>query len=113
MSRKWSAPCSHIPDVLYCAVVGVSDPVWQQRIIAVVECIQGKNITLKALQDHCRNFIASYKIPRGLVVASFKLTENGKIDYRWAQQLATADAILQEVAVEPCLEAVHTSQEMP
>jgi acyl-CoA synthetase (AMP-forming)/AMP-acid ligase II len=76
---------------LYCAVVGVSDPVWQQRIVAVVECQPGKSITLESLQNHCRNFIAGYKIPRGLVLTPFRLTENGKIDYRWALQLASAD----------------------
>lgn len=75
-------------DIVYCAVVGVSDPVWQQRITAVVECKSGRSITLQELQAHCRIFIASYKIPRGLVVTTFKLTENGKIDYRWAQQIA-------------------------
>ncbi len=79
------------PDILYCAVVGVSDPVWQQRIVAVVECEQGKSITLEVLQAHCRNLIAGYKIPRGLVLTAFKLTENGKIDYRWAQQLAATE----------------------
>jgi acyl-CoA synthetase (AMP-forming)/AMP-acid ligase II len=75
-------------DVRYCAVVGISDPVWQQRIVAVVESERDKSLTLETLQAHCRNFIAGYKIPRGLVLTSFKLTENGKIDYRWAQQLA-------------------------
>jgi 3-oxocholest-4-en-26-oate---CoA ligase len=76
--------------VRYCAVVGVSDPVWQQRIVAVVECEQGSRIELETLQAHCRTLIAGYKIPRGLVLTSFALTENGKIDYRWAQQLAAA-----------------------
>ncbi len=85
------------PDVLYCAVVGVSDPIWQQRIVAVVECKQGRSLTLDALQDHCRHFVAGYKIPRGLVLRAFKLTDNGKINYRWAQQLAASNAILDEV----------------
>lgn len=77
------------PDVRYCAVVGVSDPVWQQRIVAVVECTRDKSLTLETLQYHCRDFIAGYKIPRGLVLTAFKLTDNGKIDYRWAQQMAS------------------------
>jgi acyl-CoA synthetase (AMP-forming)/AMP-acid ligase II len=75
----------------------VSDPVWQQRVIAVVECKPGRRITLDQLQAHCRNFVAGYKIPRGIVVTSFKLTENGKIDYRWAQQLAATDAVADEL----------------
>jgi fatty-acyl-CoA synthase len=85
------------PDVVYCAVVGVSDPVWQQRIVAVIECEPGRLLTLESLQRHCRNFIAGYKIPRGLVLTPFKLTENGKIDYRWAQQLA----LTEETTTEP------------
>jgi 3-oxocholest-4-en-26-oate---CoA ligase len=84
------AVLSH-PDILYCAVVGVPDPVWQQRIIAVVECAGSNSISLEQLQAHCRKSIAGYKIPRGLVETTFKLTENGKIDYRWAQQLAAAE----------------------
>ena len=80
------------PDVLYCAIVGVSDPIWQQRIVAVVECATGTNLTLATLQDHCRTLIAGYKIPRGLVLTAFRLTDNGKIDYRWAQQLADTGA---------------------
>jgi fatty-acyl-CoA synthase len=94
------------PDVLYCAVVGVSDPVWQQRIVAVIECEHGKVLTLNALQDHCRTLIAGYKIPRAMVQVPFKLTENGKIDYRWALELATADAAVPAPApttqVTPC-----------
>ncbi len=78
------------PDVLYCAVVGVSDPVWQQRIVAVVECEPGQEHHAGRIAGHCRNLIAGYKIPRGLVLTAFKLTENGKIDYRWAQQLAAS-----------------------
>ena len=85
------------PDILYCAVVGVSDPIWQQRIVAVVECAPGRSITLEDVQSHCRPLIASYKLPRGLVVAAFKLTDNGKIDYRWAQQLAASAAIVDTV----------------
>ena len=80
------------PAVRYCAVVGVSDPVWQQRVVAVTECEPGQQLTLHDLQDHCRQQIAGYKIPRALVLTSFKLTDNGKIDYRWAQQLAVQES---------------------
>jgi len=84
------------PDIRYCAIVGVSDPVWQQRIVAVIECEQDRSITLDAVQAHCRNLIAGYKIPRDLVLTSFRLTENGKIDYRWAQQLAVDFVLTKE-----------------
>jgi len=84
------------PDIRYCAVVGVCDPVWQQRIVAVIECEQDRSITLDALQAYCRTLIAGYKIPRDLVLTSFRLTENGKIDYRWAQQLAVDFVLTKE-----------------
>jgi len=76
------------PKVRYCAVVGISDPVWQQRVVAVVECEALSTLTLDDLQAHCRTLVAGYKVPRGLVIAPFRLLENGKIDYRWAAQLA-------------------------
>ncbi len=78
--------------VKFCAVVGVPDPKWQQRVVAVVECKAGESVTLEALQQHCRQFIAGYKIPRQLLVCEFRRMPNGKIDYRWAKELALQNA---------------------
>ena len=76
------------PSVQLCAVVGVADPKWQQRVAAVVELKPGNSLSLAELQGHCREHIAGYKIPRELHLADFRKTPNGKIDYLWAQQYA-------------------------
>jgi len=62
--------------VRFCAVVGVPDPKWQQRVVAVVELQPGVNMTLEQLQSHCREHIAGYKVPRELWVTELKRTPN-------------------------------------
>ncbi len=77
------------PAIRLCAVVGVADEKWQQRVAVVVELQPGSpDLSLKEIQDTCRQYIAGYKIPRELVITTFKLTDNGKIDYVWARTWA-------------------------
>jgi acyl-CoA synthetase (AMP-forming)/AMP-acid ligase II len=77
------------PAVRDAVVVGVPDPRWGSRVVAVVSCTPGKTLDLDALQSHCRDHLAGYKIPRDLVlVAEVLRNPNGKADYRWAQERA-------------------------
>lgn len=76
------------PSVEYCAVVGVPDPKWQQKVVAVVEVSQNKKITLDELQKHCRQHIAGYKIPRALITTTIHKMPNGKVDYQWLKEYA-------------------------
>jgi len=56
------------PAVQDCAVVGVQDPEWGQRICAAVELRRsGEALTLDALQRWAKERIAPYKIPRALL----------------------------------------------
>ncbi len=65
-------------------VVGAADPTWQERVVALVDPEPGSELSLVALQAHCRRHLAGYKIPRALVLGPLRRTEIGKPDYRWA-----------------------------
>jgi acyl-CoA synthetase (AMP-forming)/AMP-acid ligase II len=78
------------PDVYDCTVVGVPDDRWGQRVAAVVEARESGTLTLEAIQEHCRQHIAGFKVPRELhLVASIVRSPSGKPDYRWAKDVAT------------------------
>ena len=57
------------PAVQDCAVVGIEDAEWGERICAAVELRSGsgEDLTLDALQRWAKERIAPYKIPRALV----------------------------------------------
>lgn len=54
--------------VAECAIIGVPDPKWGERVHAVVVLKPGESLTLEALAEHCRAEIAGYKTPRSLQV---------------------------------------------
>src|SRR6202007_3206887 len=71
-------------------VVGVPDERWGQRVGAVVQLREGRNITLAELQSHCRQKIAGYKVPRQLnLVGEVVRSQRAKPDYKWALDVAT------------------------
>ncbi len=83
------------PGVLDAVVVGVPDPRFGERVAAVVEAAS-TDVTLDALQEHCRTTIAGYKVPRVLVlVDEVQRGAAGKPDYRWAKAVAT-DSFLRQ-----------------
>lgn len=70
------------PAVLDCAVVGVEDPEWGERICAAVELRAGagEGFTLDALQQWAKERLAPYKIPRALLsVAPLPRNAMGKV----------------------------------
>jgi acyl-CoA synthetase (AMP-forming)/AMP-acid ligase II len=78
------------PDVYDVTVVGVPDERWGQTVCAIIQLREGSNEpSLESIQDHCRQHIAGYKIPRKLVVVDKILrAPSGKPDYRWAKETA-------------------------
>ncbi len=54
------------PDVAECAVVGVEDPDWGERICVAVEPRDGASLALDGLQAWARERLAPYKLPRDL-----------------------------------------------
>ncbi|AFK55912.1 AMP-binding protein [Tistrella mobilis] len=69
------------PQVAAVAVVGIPDPVWGERVTAVVEpAADGTAPELDQLRDFARGRLAGYKCPRALVVVdTLPRTASGKI----------------------------------
>jgi acyl-CoA synthetase (AMP-forming)/AMP-acid ligase II len=81
------------PAVFDAVVVGVPDVRWGERVTAVVQPRSGATPDLDELADHCRAHVAGYKVPRALVVVErIERSPSGKPDYRWAKQVAQAQA---------------------
>jgi malonyl-CoA/methylmalonyl-CoA synthetase len=68
------------PDVAECAVVGVDDPDWGERICVAVELRGDATLALDALQGWARERLAPYKLPRDLrLVDSLPRNAMGKV----------------------------------
>ena len=68
------------PAVAECAVVGVSDPEWGERVSAAVELKPGALLSLDDLQRWAKTLLAPYKIPRALApVESLPRNAMGKV----------------------------------
>ena len=82
------------PGILDAVVVGIPDERWGQRVAAIVQLRLGvPEMTLSAIDVHCRTRIAGYKVPRALrVVDEIVRHPSGKPDYRWARETAIGGA---------------------
>jgi acyl-CoA synthetase (AMP-forming)/AMP-acid ligase II len=73
------------PSVLDVLVVGVPDERWGNAVTAVVQPAPGHTPELEALTSAARAKLASYKLPRHLVlVDEIVRSPAGKPDYPWA-----------------------------
>lgn len=78
-SEVENALASH-PAVRACAVVGLPDPTWGERVHAVVVLDAEAGATAQDLDAHCRARIAGYKVPRGYAfVDALPLSGVGKV----------------------------------
>ncbi len=86
-----SAVRSH-PDVMDAIVCGAPDERWGQTVAAIVQPRAGHEApTLESLQEHCRQHVAGYKLPRRLyVVDTVERAPSGKPDYQWATAIVAA-----------------------
>ena len=69
------------PAVASCAVIGVPDPDWGERVHAVVVLQPGADpVDGAVLRDFCRDDIANYKVPRSVeFVDALPVSGAGKI----------------------------------
>jgi long-chain acyl-CoA synthetase len=65
------------PAVLECAVIGVPDATWGERVHAFVRFRDGAAASERELIDHCEALIASYKRPRSFTVRTEPLPLSG------------------------------------
>ncbi|XP_048886709.1 malonate--CoA ligase ACSF3, mitochondrial isoform X1 [Brienomyrus brachyistius] len=69
------------PDITDVAVIGVRDATWGQRVTAVVQLKQGKNLTLEELKAWARERMTAYTIPTGLLlVDEMPRNQMGKVN---------------------------------
>ncbi|MEU8900124.1 long-chain-fatty-acid--CoA ligase [Nocardia sp. NPDC048505] len=54
------------PGVAACAVIGVPDEEWGERVHAVIVCVPGVTVTAAEIREHAKTRIAGYKAPRSI-----------------------------------------------
>jgi acyl-CoA synthetase (AMP-forming)/AMP-acid ligase II len=83
-----------LPSVTQCAVIGVPDKQWGERVHAVVSLADGESLSLEELREHTKQHIAGYKVPRSLeTIDEFPISGAGKIlkrDLRDRRSMAAA-----------------------
>ncbi|MYW04030.1 long-chain-fatty-acid--CoA ligase [Streptomyces sp. SID3343] len=68
------------PDVEACAVIGLPDATWGERVHAVVVLHAGRDVGADEIRAHAKTLIAGYKAPRSVeFVEKLPLTAAGKV----------------------------------
>jgi acyl-CoA synthetase (AMP-forming)/AMP-acid ligase II len=68
------------PGVAEVAVIGIPDPVWVERVHALVVLNKGAQATEEEVINFCRKRIAHFKAPKGIeFVESLPKSPQGKI----------------------------------
>ncbi|TDU26872.1 fatty-acyl-CoA synthase [Panacagrimonas perspica] len=78
------------PAIRQCAVIGLPDAKWGERVTAVIIPAPGATLTQEEVIAHCRSLIAGYKVPKEVrFVEAFPMTATGKILKRSVREQMT------------------------
>ncbi len=90
------------PEVAEASVVGVPDPRWSERPLALVVRREGSAVTARALQEHLGRTFARWQLPeRWAFVAEVPKTSVGKFDKKVVRaEYAAGDLDVEELAPE-------------
>ena len=68
------------PAVQSCAVIGLTDPKWGEKVTAVIVTRPGATVSADDIVKHCRGLIAGYKVPKAVhFTEALPMTSTGKI----------------------------------
>jgi malonyl-CoA/methylmalonyl-CoA synthetase len=68
------------PSIVECAVVGIADEEWGERVCAALVLSRGGEVNLQSLREWCRERLAPYKIPsRIITVGELPRNQMGKV----------------------------------
>ncbi|MGI9285295.1 MAG: acyl-CoA synthetase, partial [Pseudomonadales bacterium] len=83
------------PSVFDTLVVATPDPRFTNKVTAVVQLRAGTTLDLTELQEHCREHISGYKLPRELhLTKEIGRAPSGKPNYKWAKEVALGGTCL-------------------
>lgn len=79
-SSEVEAALYELPQIAEAAVIGVHDGRWGERITAVIVLNPGQSLTLEEIDRHCRQRLASFKVPREMkIVSELPRNPSGKV----------------------------------
>ena len=80
------------PNIFDCLVVGVKDEKWGQKVVAVIQRRDKKDLSIDEIKDSASKYIASYKMPKEIVFSDIiERAPSGKPNYQWAQKFANSE----------------------
>jgi long-chain acyl-CoA synthetase len=67
------------PDIQECAVIGLPDKEWGERIVACIIPKKGASINKVEIKEHMKSHLSSFKVPKEfMVMADFPRSPAGK-----------------------------------
>ncbi|MGH3673881.1 MAG: AMP-binding enzyme [Pseudonocardiaceae bacterium] len=101
------------PAVANCALIGLPDQHWGERVHAVAVCKAGAQVSEEEIRAHAKALIAGYKVPRTVeFVENLPLTPTGKVlkrELRASQLQAAAHRMPSTMADDECIKETRQS----